>query len=117
MPPSAIVICVYPPQQPRPNPLQMHTLPPTIPSLYQPAYKALTKDDLQAKCQKVFNRLEMTEDEAAYVAEPTKLQSESVLWFEPRRARITTSNFHTVCHTSITFSITIPCTADLVSGR
>ena len=44
----------------------------------------------------------MTEDEAAYLAEATKLQSKSLIWFEHRRARITASKFHTVCHTSIT---------------
>ena len=102
MPTSAILTCVYPPQRPRPNPLPVRPLPPTIPSLYQPVYKELTNDDLQAKCQEVFNELEMTEDEAAYLAEATKLQSKSLIWFEHRRAWITASKFHTVCHTSIT---------------
>ena len=69
MPTSAILTCVYPPQQPQPNPLPVRLLPPTIPSLYQPAYKELTKDNLQAKCQDVFSGLEMTEEEATYLAE------------------------------------------------
>ena len=102
MPTAAILTCVFPPQRPRPNPLPVRPLPPTIPSLYQPAYKELTNDNLQAKCQEVLNRLEMTEDEAAYLADATKLQSKSLIWFEHRRARITASKFHTVCHTSIT---------------
>ena len=105
MPTSAVLTCVYPPQRPRPNPLPVCPLPPTIPSLYQPAYKELTNNNLQAKCQEVFNGLEMTEDEAAYLAEAAKLQSKSLIWFEHRRARITlitALKFHTVCHTSIT---------------
>ena len=105
MPTSAVLTCVYPPQRPRPNPLPVCPLPPTIPSLYQPAYKELTNNNLQAKCQEVFNGLEMTEDEAAYLAEAAKPQSKSLIWFEHRRARITlitALKFHTVCHTSIT---------------
>ena len=102
MPTSAILTCVYPPQRPRPNPLPLHHLPSTIPSLYRPAYRELTTSDIQARCQELFSELKVTEDEAAYLAEATKLQSQSLLWFEHRRARITASKFHTVCHTSLT---------------
>ena len=102
MPTSAILTCVYPRQHPRPNPLPLRRLPSTIPSLYQPAYKDLTSCDAQARCREVFSGLKVTEDEAAYLAEATKLQSKSLLWYEHRRARITASKFHTVCHTSIT---------------
>ena len=103
MPTSAILTCVYPPQRPRPNPLPVRPLPPTIHSLFQPEYKDLTKDDLQAKCQEIFaTGLVITEDEAAYLAEATKLQAKSLLWFDHRRGRITASKFHPVCRTSIT---------------
>ena len=102
MPTSAILTCVYPSQRPRPNPLPLHHLPSTILSLYQPAYKELTSCDMQARCREVFSGLRLTEDEAAYLAEATKLQSKSLLWFEHRRARITASKFHAVSHTSAT---------------
>ena len=80
----------------------MCLLPLKIPFLYQAAYEKLTNDNLQTKCQDVFSGLEMTEEEEAYPADTTKLQSKSLTWFEHRRVQITALKFHTICHTIIT---------------
>ena len=44
--------------------------------------------------------LKVTQEEADYLQQCTKLQTQSLLWFAHRRGRITASNFHSVCHTS-----------------
>lgn len=102
MPSSAVLGCVYPLPRPLPNPSPIQTLPATIPSLYQPSYKELTQEELEAKCEDIFNGLEISDKEAAYLTEATKLQSKSLIWFEHRKGRITASKFRAVCSTSIT---------------
>ena len=55
--------------------------------------------DLAARCEEVANSLEVTADEARYVEESTRLQSQSLVWFEQRAGRITSSVAHDVLHT------------------
>ena len=54
--------------------------------------------DLTARCEEVANSLKMTADEARYVEESTRLQSQSLVWFEQRAGRITSSVAHDVLH-------------------
>ena len=55
--------------------------------------------DLTAWCEEVANSLKVTADEAQYVEEFTRLQSQSLVWFEQRAGRITSSVAHDVLHT------------------
>lgn len=57
--------------------------------------------DLLAECKKVFKELSISKEEAAYLAEATKLQSESLVWFEHRRGRLTASRFLSFCKTVV----------------
>ena len=43
----------------------------------------------------------ITQEEATYLKELTKLQSQSTLWLEHKIGRITASKFHAVKHTSL----------------
>ena len=49
-----------------------------------------------------FLMLKLTQEEADYLEQCTKLQSQSLVWFAHRKGRVTASNFHSVCHTSTT---------------
>ena len=56
-------------------------LPPTLASLYDPKYKNLSQSDFQEACESVFKNLTVSVDEAKYLEESTRLQSQSTLWF------------------------------------
>ena len=43
----------------------------------------------------------VTEDESQYLAKCTRLQAQSSIWFEHRKARLTASRFRAICHTSV----------------
>ena len=77
------------------------TLPPTIQSFAHQRYSSLGKEELHAECEVVFNQMKISQDEAHYLSEATCLQSQSILWFEHRKGRITASLFGAVCRTSI----------------
>ena len=77
-------------------------LPATLSSLYHPRYKCLPRDQLLSECKKVFEtELTINDDEAQYLAQSTRLQSESMLWFEHRKGRVTASRFGSVYHTHV----------------
>ena len=75
-------------------------LPLTIPSLRHPCYRNMSDEELYNENEEVMNTIKFSEDDAKYLAEVTKLQSDSLLWFEHRKGRITASNFGAVCRTS-----------------
>lgn len=59
--------------------------------------------DLTARCDEVVRGgLRVTPDEARYVEETTRLQSNSLVWYEQRAGRITSSVVHQVLHTNHT---------------
>lgn len=45
--------------------------------------------------------MKISKEEADYLAEVTQLQSESLVWFEHRRGRLTASHFRSFCHTKL----------------
>ena len=54
---------------------------------------------LAARCEEVASSLKVTEDEVRDVEESTRLQAHSLVWFEQRAGRITSSVVHDVLHT------------------
>ncbi len=61
----------------------------------------MSHDELMAECEGVFHSITVTKDEADYLAQATILQSRSLLWFEHRKGRITSSHFGSVFHTCL----------------
>ena len=55
-------------------------LPPTLATLYDAKYKNLWQSDFQEACESVFRNLTVSIDEAKYLEESTRLQSQSKLW-------------------------------------
>lgn len=64
-------------------------------------YEKMTGSDLASACDKVFNDLKITEDEAAYLEQSTKLQSQCLLWHTHRTGRITASKFAAVSRANL----------------
>ena len=85
-----------------PRPL-VRKLPPTLTSLYDIKYSTFDSAALAMKCESIFKSgiVMITNDEAAYLEECTRLQSESLLWHQHRVGRITASKFHQVSRASI----------------
>ena len=59
-------------------------LPLTIPSLRHSCYRNMSDEELYNESEEVMNTIKFSEDDAKYLAEVTKLQSDSLLWFEHR---------------------------------
>lgn len=77
-------------------------LPPLLTSLHTTKCTTMTEEELIMACQDAFvNKLEITPDEALYLEESTRLQSQSILWHQHRIGRITASKFFAVVRTSI----------------
>ena len=77
-------------------------LPPLLTSLHNLACNKMTPEELVAECEAVFgSRLVITKEEASYLEEATRLQSQSILWHKHRTGCITASNFFAVARTSI----------------
>ena len=75
-----------------------YSLPPTILSLYRPKYRELEPDQLLSKCKEIFEKeLIVTPEEARFLFDSTTLQSQSLLWYEHRRGRLTASKFGAIC--------------------
>ena len=100
-PKSAILATCFP--KPRDDSSVPRRLPRTVTSLYHPRYKELSQTVLLKECERVFNEeLKVTSKESRYLAESTRLQTQSQTWFEHRRGRLTASKFGAICHTSVT---------------
>ena len=86
------------------GPRSRHTvankLTPTIQSFGHQHYSSLGKEELDAACESVFNQMKISQ-EAQYLSQASCLQSQSLLWFEHRKGRITASQFGAICRTSI----------------
>ena len=86
----------------QPDPLPLRTLPRTISSLYHPSFSEMSHGDLLAECNQIFrSKFRVTSDEAEYLAYSTHLQSQSLLWFEHRKGRLTSSQFGPISRTSL----------------
>lgn len=78
-------------------------LPHPLTSLHKHEYKKLEKGELEALCEEKFAKgiMLITHDEAAYLEESTRLQAQSLLWFEHRIGRLTASKFLAVSRASL----------------
>ena len=57
---------------------------------------------LAQESQRVFEKeLKVTNAEAMYLTQCTRLQVQSMVWFEHRKGRLTASRFGAICHTSV----------------
>ncbi len=89
--------------QPEKTAPSVRSLPSSIASLHSPRYKELSATELATESERVFKDVvSVTKEDADYLERCTTLQSQSLLWFEHRKGRITASRFGAVCHTSIT---------------
>ena len=83
--------------------------PPTLATLYDAKYKNLLQSDFQEACGSVFRNLTASIDEAKYLEESTRLQSQSKLWFDHQAGRVTASKFAAVSKTSLSGITSIKC--------
>ena len=87
---------------PNPEPARIALkLPPTLITLCDPKYKNLSQSDFQEACEVVFQSLTISIDEAKYLEESTRLQSQSKLWFDYWAGRLTASKFAAVSKASL----------------
>ena len=68
-------------------------LPPLLTSLYDSKYLDLSEDELSEVSQCRLNDIQFTKEEAAFLEKSTKQQSNSSLWYDHRKGRITASVF------------------------
>lgn len=61
----------------------------------------MDKKDLLKECEKVFEELSITGEESSFLFKSTVLQSDSLLWFEHRKGRLTASKFGAITRTSL----------------
>ncbi len=72
------------------------------PANSNPGYKMVSDEQWHdERSQKLLKTLQFSENDAQYLAEVTKLQSKSLLWFEHRKGTVTASHFGAVSKTSI----------------
>ena len=84
------------------TPVVIRKLPPPLTSLYKPAYEKMRKEKLEAACKEVFTKgIVITSEEATYLEESTRLQTQSLLWFEHRTGLITASKLLAVKRASL----------------
>ena len=71
-------------------------LPPQLFDLYDPAYKDISENELLDRVKDIFDQLKVTQEEADYLEESTRKQSNTQIWHDHRKGRITASYFHDV---------------------
>ena len=100
--PDAAVFLSHEPRQvsqgDRPRSTTLRKLPSPLSSLHKREYEKLNKDSLDDLCRDMFEKgvISLSLDEASYLEESTRLQAQSMLWFEQRTGRITASKFYAV---------------------
>lgn len=98
---KAGVLKAFFPQENQDSRAALKKLPRTITSFYHPRYCQLSSQSMQQESASVFKELKITKEEADYLIQCTRLQSQSQTWFEHRKGRLTASRFRAICHTSI----------------
>lgn len=78
-------------------PRVIRKLPQPLTALADEKYKEMSDADIALACDNMFSKgINITDDEAAYLEESTKLQAQCLLWHKYRIGRITASNFAAV---------------------
>ena len=89
---AAILNTRAPKVGPRMNYSVARVFPPTIVSFINPEnYRKLKKEELLLECTQLLNEMVLTEYNVEYLAEVTKLQADSLLWFQHWKGRLTAS--------------------------
>ena len=99
--PNAVIFSSLAPLRSVSSTPPVRKLPRPLTSLHMPKYLTMKAEELKAACEDVFDStLVVTKEEAAYLEESTRLQSQSLLWYEHRKGRITASRFRAVSRAS-----------------
>ena len=61
--------------------------------MYDPKYAILSDDEIGTVCSEVFEKLKVTMEEADFLEQTTRGQSNSVVWYDYRKGRVTASCF------------------------
>ena len=77
----------------------LSSLPEPLTQLYSTELNSMGYQDLLAKSIDIFQKMNISSEQAKLIEEVTKSQSKSPLWFQMRAGRITASKFHKACHT------------------
>ena len=77
----------------------LSSLPDPLTRLYSAELNSMGYQDLLAKSTDIFQKMNISSEQAKLIEEVTKSQSKSPLWFQMRAGRITASKFHKACHT------------------
>ena len=92
--PKAVVLSVIPRYSKSFIPVSCtNKFPISLSTLYKPEYLNLSYDLLLRECEKVFDSLVVTKEQAVDLEKETRKQSMSRLWFHYRACRITASKF------------------------
>ena len=99
--PASVVLSAIEKQEQPSIPSVVRKLPSSLLSLRSSKYSNMSPHELLGACQRVFDSLSVSIEEATYLEESTRLQSHSPLWFHHRTGRITASMFKRVKQASI----------------
>jgi hypothetical protein len=77
----------------------LSSLPEPLTQLYSAELNSVGYQTLLAKSIDIFQKMDISSEQAKLIEEVTKSQSKSPLWFQMRAGRITASKFYKACHT------------------
>jgi len=90
--PRAVILSIIPEYSKNFIPVSYtNKFPVNLSTLYKPEYLDLTYDLLLTECEKVFNSLQVTKEQAINLEKETRKQAKSRMWFNYRAGRITAS--------------------------
>ena len=73
----------------------------SLKNLYLDACLNMPFQDLQKKCNEIFESISISQDEALNIESQTRSQSKSQKWYERRAGRITASVMKEACRTNL----------------
>ena len=73
----------------------------SLKNLYLDACLNMPFQDLQKKCNEIFESISISQDEALNIESQTRSQSKSQKWYELRAGRITASVMKEACRTNL----------------
>ena len=81
-------------------PVQVNGAPP-LSDLFKQEYLTAPYTDLMDQCDKCFNDIKVTSEQAQVIEENTRSQANSKVWFQQRSGRITASKLKAAVHTNV----------------
>ncbi|XP_067125337.1 uncharacterized protein [Centruroides vittatus] len=100
--PQACILAVTPRFSDHFVPSQDIPFPLMFGNLFNPSLVDLEWPELEEYCCKLFQELQLTEDQVKNICDMTTKQYKQKLWFQYRAGRITASIMKAACHTSLT---------------